>query len=126
MKYYDHKWQPWRTRGSPVAVTVTDGLVRECVATRQDLTRDNTIELARLCAASPVWCRVALRLWRECVFPQTGKRYAISYQDEALHTGATYRNDGWRKIVEHARSGTDARSGRKGRSKTIWLWEVPT
>lgn len=109
-------------RDDPVAVCVTAPLVRENVAKRKDLTRENTIELARLCANDPAWCRVAVRLWREIVFPDTGAMYAISYQDEDMHTGNTYRFDGWTKIVEHASSGTDRRSGRKGRSKTIWMY----
>ena len=38
-------------------------------------------------ADRPGLCRVVLRLWRELVFPFTGYEYAISYQDEQLHTG---------------------------------------
>lgn len=85
------------------------------------MTRDNTIELSRLCAARGGLCRVALRLWRECVFPSLGYDYAVSYQDADLHNGNTYRFDGWKR-VGRARSGTDTRSGRPGRDKWVWAW----
>ena len=86
------------------------------------LSRDNTIELARLCAVRSGICRVALRLWREMFFRDLGVPFAISYQDADLHSGATYRTDGWKRIG-FTRSGTDQRSGRKGRKKYVWLWE---
>lgn len=112
-----------RHEGRLVAVVATDSLVRESCA---GLSREEALELSRLCAERQDLCRVALRLWREFVFrPLTGTRpnlaWAISYQDEALHTGATYRNDGWVKLGRSS-SGTDARSGRRGRRKTIWGW----
>ena len=111
--------------GEPVALTITAALVRETCA---GLTRDEAVELARLCAKLPHINRVMLRLWREAVLPQLarahGYRWAVSYQDEGLHTGNTYRFDGW-KPLSRSRSGTDQRSGRKGRAKTIWGWQVP-
>ncbi len=114
--------------GRPVAVAMAAALIRECVGGgNQYLTRDNTIELARLCAERPGLCRVALRLWREGVFPAmrtpAGLPYlvAISYQDADLHNGNTYRFDGWR-CIGFSHSGTDQRSGRKGRNKNIWAW----
>lgn len=113
-----------RHEGVPVAVAMTSDLVRECVGGgNQHLTRDNTVELSRLCAARSGLCRVALRLWREFVFPQLGYQHAISYQDADMHNGNTYRFDGWRRIG-FSSSGTDTRgSGRKGRRKWIWMWE---
>jgi antitoxin VapB len=114
--------------GEPVAVAMAAPLIRECVGGgNQHLTRDNTIELARLCAARPGLCRVALRLWREGVFPAMrtpgGRPYtaAISYQDADLHSGNTYRFDGW-VCIGRSSSGADRRSGRKGRNKRIWCW----
>lgn len=108
--------------GMAVAVAMTAGLVRECVGGGlTHLTRANTCELARLCAQRPGLCRVALRLWREFVFPRLGYRYAISYQDADMHNGHTYRFDGWRR-AGFSRSGTDQRGGRKGRRKWIWMW----
>jgi hypothetical protein len=105
-----------------VAVTITAPLVRE---TCGGLTRAEAVELARLCAERTDLCRVMLRLWREMVFPALsqvhGWQWAVSYQDEAIHNGATYRFDGWVQIGR-SRSGSDARSGRKGRSKAIWAW----
>jgi antitoxin VapB len=110
--------------GKPVAVAIAAGLIREKCA---GFSREDAFELARLCAARPTLCRVMLRLWREMVAPAIcrahGFRWAVSYQDKALHSGNTYRLDGW-KVVGESRSGTDPRSGRKGRSKRIWGWEV--
>ena len=105
----------------PVAITVTSDLVRETVGGAAWLTRENCIELSRVCAVRPGLCRVVLRMWRELVFPALDAPCAISYQDAVLHTGNLYRNDGWQRIA-FSHSGTDARSGRKGRDKYIWLW----
>jgi len=111
-----------RHEGRAVAVAMCSGLIRECVGGgNQHLTRENTMELSRLCAERPGLCRVALRLWREFVFPQLGVDNAISYQDADMHSGHTYRFDGWERIG-FSRSGTDQRSGRKGRRKWIWRW----
>ncbi len=71
-----------------------------------------------------MWCRVALRLWREVVFPATCKQWALSYQDADAHTGNTYRFDGWHR-VGYSHSGTDTRSGRTGRNKWLWVWPSP-
>ena len=108
--------------GEPVAVTITASLIRQSVGGARHLTRGNTIELARLCAARPGLCRVALRLWREFVFPSLGYEWAMSYQDAALHSGNLYRFDGWTCLPKTSRSGRDSRSGRCGRRKRIWLW----
>ena len=105
--------------GNLCAVVVTADLV---AATCAGFTRLEAIELARLCAERPDLCRPMLRLWREFVFPCFGRPWAVSYQDEALHSGNVYRFDGWVQLRQHARSGTDLRSNRKGRSKTIWGW----
>jgi len=111
-------------QGEPVAITSTATLIRERVGGASHLTRENTIELARLCAARPGLCRVALRLWREGVFPMLNYQHAVSYQDANLHTGNTYRFDGWTRIA-YSHSGTDTRSGRKGRNKWVWIWPGP-
>jgi hypothetical protein len=109
--------------GELVAVVTTSNLCRENVAKHPGLTRMNTVEMSRLCSSSPFLCRVALRMWREFVFRPLKQPFAITYQDMDRHTGATYRNDGWKKIGE-SRSGTDSRSGRKGRNKAIWFYEA--
>ena len=101
------------------AITVTADLVSETCGT---LTREEAIELARLCSDDHSLCRVMLRLWREFIFPAFRKEWAVSYQDETLHNGNIYRFDGWRKIAVKQRSGTDKRSGRIGRIKTVWAW----
>lgn len=113
--------------GKPVAVTITASLIAPRVGGGcGHLTRENTIELARLCAARGGLCRVALRLWREFVFPTLGYDHAMSYQDADLHNGNTYRFDGWTRQPELARSGPDARSGRAGRTKWVWVWSRQT
>jgi hypothetical protein len=111
--------------GQPVAVVCTSSLIREhCGGGLSHMNRSNAIELSRLCAGEPWACRVALRLWRELVFPGTGATYAISYQDAVMHTGNLYRFDGWTRSG-FSSSGTDSRSGRKGRRKWIWVWQSP-
>ena len=106
----------------PVAVTVVCGLIRPNVGGGCDwMTRANTVELARLCASRTSLCRVALRLWREFVFPSFGADFAVSYQDADLHTGNTYRFDGWKR-VGYSHSGFARRSQGQGRDKWIWVW----
>jgi hypothetical protein len=111
--------------GNPVAVTIAATLIRERVGNAHHLTRENTIELARLCAARPGLCRVALRLWREFAFPAMGYQFAMSYQDNDLHNGNTYRFDGWQKVARSV-SGRDTRSGREGRDKSVWQYPPNT
>jgi antitoxin VapB len=107
--------------GRPVAVAMAATLVRDHVGGGlEHLTRTNTIELARLCAERRGLCRVALRLWREFVMPQLAP-VAISYQDADLHNGNTYRFDGWQR-ASFSSSGTDQRTGRRGRRKWIWVY----
>ena len=105
-----------------VAVTAAGDLIRERCA---GFDRSTAVELARLCAARPDMCRPMLRLWRAFVFPSLcavhGWSWAVSYQDAVAHTGNLYRFDGWVRLGD-SRSGTDSRSGRKGRSKVIWGW----
>lgn len=107
-----------RHHGKPVAIAAADVLIRE---TSAGFTRDEAIELARVCAVRRDLNRVVLRLWREFVFPCLGRPWAVSYQDAALHSGDLYRFDGWVKVGRSS-SGTDKRSGRKGRNKVIWGW----
>src|SRR5690349_10425735 len=70
--------------GQPVAVVAASHLIAATVA---GYTRDQAVELSRLCAARRDLNRVALRLWREFVFPYLGFAVAVSYQDADLHTG---------------------------------------
>lgn len=112
--------------GKLCALTVTADLIAETCA---GFRRDQAIELARLCAERRDLCRPMLRLWREFIFPAFCVPWAVSYQDEKLHTGNVYRFDGWVQLHQRARSGTDARGHsttiggkRVGRTKTIWGW----
>ena len=108
--------------GQLVGVAATDRLIRERVA---GFSREEAVELSRLCTARPDLTRVVLRLWRVFVLPMLaasqGCRWAVSYQDAGIHTGDTYRFDGC-VVVGHSRSGCDPRTGRRGRSKVIWGW----
>lgn len=111
-----------RCDGRLLAVVATDSLIAPRVA---GLARRDAVELSRLCAARADLCRVALRHWRVFVFEELaalrGYRWAVSYQDAALHSGNLYRFDGWTRLGT-SRSGKDPRSGRHGRSKVIWGW----
>lgn len=104
--------------GQPVAVCAAAHLITAEVC---GLPRCEAIELARVCAVRPDLCRVALRLWREFVLPVLPQQWAISYQDAMQHSGNLYRFDGW-VAVGSSSSGTDKRSGRRGRRKVIWAW----
>lgn len=109
--------------GRAVAVTTTSTLIRDHVGGGlEHLTRDDTIELSRLCAAQPGLCRAMLRLWRELLLPSMPGATAISYQDAVMHRGDVYRFDGWARSPRKSRSGTDQRSGATGRAKWIWVW----
>lgn len=114
-----------RENGRLVAVTSTDLLMAPNVA---GFSREQAVELSRVCAERRDLCRVVLRLWREFVFPalarERGYSWALSYQDAVLHSGNLYRFDGWQE-VGRSHSGTDTRSGRKGRTKVIWGWPAP-
>ena len=108
--------------GYPVAVLTASYLISPVVGNAHWLTRENTVELSRLCASRPGLCRVAIRLWREFVLPDLPFQFAVSYQDADLHNGHTYRTDGWERVAR-SRSGIDTRSGRVGRDK--WVWQYP-
>lgn len=112
--------------GAPVAVVCTSHLINARVGGGlHHMTRENTRELSRLCAVRPGLCRVALRLWREFVFPTLGCAYAVSYQDSDTHTGNTYRFDGWTRCA-WVRGTPDNRTGRQGRNRWIWVWPKET
>jgi hypothetical protein len=113
--------------GQLVAVTAHEKMIASSTC---GLGRHEAFELARVCAIRPHLCRVALRLWREFVFPRAaqvgGFTWAISYQDRVQHRGDLYRNDGWARLG-HTSSGTDARGRegtRAGRRKTVWGWSM--
>lgn len=131
---WGHKMGPWerpefespwfhglRHNGELIAVTAAASLIRAEVCR---LNRGVAIELGRLCAARPHLCRAMLRLWRELIFPTLGYPWVISYQDAVEHSGNTYRFDGWAKLGTSS-SGSDARSGKRGRKKVIWGWRDP-
>lgn len=107
----------------PVVILTTSTLIRDGVGGGLGhLNRSNTIELSRLCAARPGLSRLGIRMWREFVFPALGYPFAISYQDADMHSGNTYRFDGWGRSPQKSHSGSDSRSGRQGRDKWVWVW----
>lgn len=112
-------------QGEPTALAMAGETVREVVG-GTGIRRDQCVELVRLCAARRDFCRPMLRLWREVVFPAIAvahqREIAVSYQDEALHTGDVYRFDGWRLIGRGGGGGPDSRTGRPGRRMKIWAW----
>jgi len=118
--------EPWfyglRVHEELVAVVSGSRLV---AATAAGYKRAQAMEVSRICAIAPDWCRVVVRLWRNVVFPSLCDRhhyqYAISYQDANEHSGDLYRFDGWIRVA-FSHSGTDRRSGREGRDKWIWVW----
>lgn len=61
-------------------------------------------------------------MWREFVFPVLPADFAISYQDADLHSGNTYRFDGWARLAFSRSGGIDQRTGRSGRNKWVWAW----
>lgn len=111
--------------GVPVAVAAAGETAREVVG-QTGIRRDQCVELIRLCAVRPHLCRPMLRLWREIVLPSLllahRRQLAVSYQDEALHSGDLYRFDGWVEIGKGGGGGTDARTDRQGRKMKIWAW----
>jgi len=112
-----------RAHGEPVAVLTTSELV--CPPVAGELYRDDAIELSRLCCADPSWSRVALRLWRNAVFPMYRRQWAVSYQDTTLHRGELYQFDGWIRLAKTS-PGADRRTGRKPTPKQVWGWSSDT
>lgn len=118
--------QALRHNGRMVAVTAANTLIRETCA--GILTREQAVELSRVCAERPDLCRAVVRIWREFVFPPLcearGFSWAVSYQDSAIHGGNLYRFDGWVKVGRFRSGGVDPRTGRKGRSGFVWGWHA--
>ncbi|MER2267173.1 hypothetical protein [Methylobacterium oxalidis] len=112
-------------RGEPVAVAAAGETVREVIG-QTGIRRERGVEFARLCAARRDLCRPMLRLWREMIFPAIGavhgRDLAVSYQDEALHSGDLYRFDGWVLLGRGGGGGPDSRTGLAGRRMKIWAW----
>jgi hypothetical protein len=120
--------------GQPIAVAVSASIVSSTVA---EFRRQDVVECARLCSAPGyAWAsRIMLRLWREvCVacWPCWEVKAAVSYSQNAHHSGNLYRFDGWSKASEqagsrgggtwtHTRSPEDAAAGKK----TLWIWRYP-
>lgn len=128
---WHHKMGPWERplfgrewlhglhwNGALVGVTAAAPLIRESCA---GLSRDQAMELGRICAGWPGLCRAVLRLWRELLFPALGYEWVVSYQDAVAHSGNLYRFDGWLRLGTSS-SGTDPRGDRRGRRKVIWGW----
>ncbi len=124
-QYREGRAHGLRHDGRLVAVVATEQMI---AAETCGLSRDVAFELARVCAERPDLCRVAVRLWREFVFPAISASWncpwAISYQDAVQHRGDLYRFDGWVRLG-FTSSGTDRRAIggiRHGRKKVVWGW----
>lgn len=137
LRTWGHKMGPWerpdfgddclhglRHHGELVGVTAAAGMISPATC---GLSRAHAFELGRVCAARRDICRVVIRIWREFVFPAickaNGWQWVISYQDAVLHSGDLYRFDGWVRLGR-SNSGTDQRSGKRGRRKVIWGWHA--
>ena len=120
--------------GRPVSVAVSASTVSNTVA---GLKRTEVVECARLCSAVPWANRIMLRLWREVCAPRWPDWVpvaAVSYSQNAHHSGDLYRFDGWHKMSATAgtRSGGGAWTRKRYATdavlgpKTLWLWPYRT
>jgi len=126
--------------GDPVSVAVSNCIVSKYVTVsgpgepREDLGRDQVVELGRLCTApGAYWAtRPMLRLWREIALPRWPywtAAAAVAYSQDGRHDGTIYRFDGWKRAAGRRGSGgggtwgTPQRGGdlRAG-AKTMWVW----
>lgn len=123
--------------GEPVSVAMSASLISDHLSDADGAvvaTRDETVELARLCThPDERWAtRVMLRLWRETCGPRWAcwpVRVAASYSLNANHDGRIYRFDGWTKVRDDCgSSGGGAWSRMRYASaahhgpKTLWTW----
>ncbi len=119
--------------GEPVSVAVAASTVS---ATAGGYSRQQLVELARLCSAPGAsWAtRVMLRLWREVcapAWPHWPAAAAVAYSQSDRHEGRIYRFDGWQLVNENAGSlgggtwstGRDAGHAARGR-KRLWLYDL--
>jgi hypothetical protein len=119
--------------GEPISVAVSAFTVSNNVA---GYDRTEVVECARLCTApGNAWAtRVMLRLWREvCApcWPYGPVLAAVSYSQNAHHSGNLYRFDGWTRVTEKAgttKDGTqkwnrgEQNTKRPMGSKSLWIW----
>jgi hypothetical protein len=122
--------------GKPISVAVSASSVSDTVA---GLLRTEVVECARLCSdPHAVWAnRVMLRLWREVCgprWPDWQPVAAISYSQNAHHSGDLYRFDGWLKVTDKAGASSGGGAWTRKRyasdavygSKTLWLYPYQT
>lgn len=119
--------------GHPISVVVSAFTVSNNVA---GYDRTDVVECARLCSApGKGWAtRLMLRMWREVCgprWPYGPVKAAISYSQNAHHTGNIYRFDGWEKLTDKAGTTQDgtqkwnrgaANTKRPQGSKSLWIW----
>ncbi len=114
-----------------LAVAVSASTVNDTCA---GFARQETVELARLCA-SPEHrdlTRPALRLWRKVGPKAWARQYwpvrvAVSYQNAVRHKGDVYRMDGWVRVkwVRGGKSGPNATWTRSKEYDPKWIWVWP-
>lgn len=121
--------------GEPISIAVSASAVSDTVA---GLRRVEVVECARLCSSrgTPWASRVMIRVWREvCAprWPDWAPIAAISYSQNAHHSGDLYRFDGWHKMADKAGSSGGGAWSRKRYagdavygSKSLWVWPYQT
>jgi len=117
--------------GQPISVAMSASTVSSTVAGHR---RQEVVELARLCSKPGMaWAtRPMLRMWREIAgprWPHWTPMAAISYSQNAVHSGDIYRFDGWEKFTDSAGSsggGTWSTARARGDAphgvKSGWIW----
>lgn len=117
--------------GVPISVAMSASVVSSTV---NGYRCQEVVELARLCSKPGMaWVtRPMLRMWREIGgprWPYWPAQAAISYSQNALHSGDIYRFDGWEKFTDTAgssgggtwstpRADGDPHEG----TKSGWIW----
>ena len=132
-----------KIHGNPISVAVSASTVSKTIVgvgkhgAPIQYTRGEIVECARLCShpTHHYATRLMLRLWREVcapLWPYWQARAAVSYSQNAHHSGDIYRFDGWERIKtdcgsmgggtwSRKRSASEAVHGQK----SLWLWRYP-
>jgi len=125
-----------------IAVAVSGSIINGPISIRNDegevvrsYDREEVVELTRL-ASNVKWAnRIMIRAYRELLAPAWKcwpVKAVVSYSKNEMHSGNTYRFDGWAKINDNcgARQAMLNRGKRRygnddprAGSKSLWIWE---